>query len=140
MAQVADPLSVRPSHIRQLSGTPAALAVSMARAACQGSATDLMRRSSRRPLAKQIEVPAVLGILGSHPENQPTQIDVLVPIQRPRSVVEIVSGDDLEETAHSARQASRSAAKSASEGGSKSSSGLSAVKKSNGTSRRSKFC
>ena len=47
------------------------------------------------PLAKQVDVPAVLRVLGDHPEHQPAQIDVLVPVQRPRGVVEVVSGDDL---------------------------------------------
>ncbi|MDQ6933910.1 MAG: hypothetical protein M3130_01180 [Actinomycetota bacterium] len=40
-------------------------------------------------------MPAVLDVLGNHPEHQPAQVDVLVPIQRARGVVEVVSGDDL---------------------------------------------
>src|SRR5215212_10158146 len=46
-------------------------------------------------LAKQVDMPTVLGVLSDHPEHEPAEVDVLVPIQRPRGVVEVMSGDDL---------------------------------------------
>ena len=82
----------------------------------------------------------MLGVLGNHPEHRPAQIDVLVPIKRPRNVVEIVSGDDVAGDRTLRAPGLQVGGEVASEGGSKSRVGLSALKKRNGTSRRSKFC
>src|SRR3954465_15974871 len=40
----------------------------------------LMHGSSLDPLANRVDVPAVLGVLGDHPEHQPAQLDVRVSI------------------------------------------------------------